>query len=133
MVISISIYLRCVAPNIVNAWSRSEGSSPAKVPATQPSQPFLSPPVSFRKHSFSEGRIPLSEDGTIPEPKKTQAGLSPLPGKPSSSKDSEDTSKEPGLSTQMSPVMKYSGQTSGLSASPASQSTGDSLLAAVSP
>uniref|UniRef100_A0A452S6L5 Tubulin tyrosine ligase like 4 n=1 Tax=Ursus americanus TaxID=9643 RepID=A0A452S6L5_URSAM len=77
--------------------------------------------------------ISLSEDGTIPKPRKTQAGLSPLPGKPSSSKDSEDTSKEPSLSTQMLPMMKYSGQTSRLSASPTSQSTGDSLLAAVSP
>ncbi|XP_027947985.1 tubulin polyglutamylase TTLL4 isoform X1 [Eumetopias jubatus] len=85
------------------------------------------------KHSFSEGSIPLSEDGTIPKPKKTQAGLSPLPRKPSSSKDSEDTSKEPSVSTQMLPLMKYSGQTSRLSASPTSQSTGDSLLAAVSP
>uniref|UniRef100_A0A452S6I7 Tubulin tyrosine ligase like 4 n=1 Tax=Ursus americanus TaxID=9643 RepID=A0A452S6I7_URSAM len=82
---------------------------------------------------FSEGSISLSEDGTIPKPRKTQAGLSPLPGKPSSSKDSEDTSKEPSLSTQMLPMMKYSGQTSRLSASPTSQSTGDSLLAAVSP
>uniref|UniRef100_A0A452V031 Tubulin tyrosine ligase like 4 n=1 Tax=Ursus maritimus TaxID=29073 RepID=A0A452V031_URSMA len=77
--------------------------------------------------------ISLSEDGTIPKPRKTQAGLSPLPGKPSSSKDSEDTSKEPSLSMQMLPMMKYSGQTSRLSASPTSQSTGDSLLAAVSP
>ncbi|XP_021558567.1 LOW QUALITY PROTEIN: tubulin polyglutamylase TTLL4 [Neomonachus schauinslandi] len=85
------------------------------------------------KHSFSEGSIPLSEDGTIPKPKKTQAGLSPLPEKPSSSRDSEDTSKEPSVSTQMLPLMKYSGQTSRLSASPTSQSTGDSLLAAVSP
>ncbi|KAF3824139.1 tubulin polyglutamylase TTLL4 [Mirounga leonina] len=85
------------------------------------------------KHSFSEGSIPLSEDGTIPKPKKTQAGLSPVPEKPSSSRDSEDTSKEPSVSTQMLPLMKYSGQTSRLSASPTSQSTGDSLLAAVSP
>uniref|UniRef100_U6CXW0 Tubulin polyglutamylase TTLL4 n=1 Tax=Neovison vison TaxID=452646 RepID=U6CXW0_NEOVI len=84
------------------------------------------------KHSFSEGSIPPSEDGTIPKPKKTQAGLSPLPGKPSSSKDLEDPSKEPSLSTQLLPLMKYSGQTSRLSASPTSQSTGDSLLAAMS-
>ncbi|KAM8900885.1 tubulin monoglutamylase TTLL4 isoform 1-T1 [Lycaon pictus] len=85
------------------------------------------------KHSFSEGSIPLCEDGTMPKPKKTQAGLCPVPGKPSSSKDSEDISKEPSLSTQMLPLLKYSGQTSRLSASPTSQSTGDSLLAAVSP
>uniref|UniRef100_A0A8C9KMK0 Tubulin tyrosine ligase like 4 n=1 Tax=Panthera tigris altaica TaxID=74533 RepID=A0A8C9KMK0_PANTA len=85
------------------------------------------------KHSFSEGSIPLSEDGTMPKPKKTQAGHSSLPRKPSSSRDSEDTSKEPSLSTQMLPLIKYSGQTLRLSASPTSQSTGDSLLAAVSP
>ncbi|XP_036885062.1 LOW QUALITY PROTEIN: tubulin polyglutamylase TTLL4 [Sturnira hondurensis] len=54
-------------------------------------------------------------------------------GKPPSSKDSEDTSNEPSLSTQMLPVHKYSGKTSRFSASPMSQSTGDSLLAAVSP
>lgn len=54
-------------------------------------------------------------------------------GKPISSKDSEDTSKEPSLSKQMLPVNKYSGQTLRLSAPPTSQSTGDSLLAAVSP
>ncbi|XP_014386544.1 PREDICTED: LOW QUALITY PROTEIN: tubulin polyglutamylase TTLL4 [Myotis brandtii] len=54
-------------------------------------------------------------------------------GKPISSKDSEDTSKEPSLSKQMLPVNKYSGRTLRLSASPTSQSTGDSLLAAVSP
>ncbi|XP_045337234.1 tubulin monoglutamylase TTLL4 isoform X2 [Leopardus geoffroyi] len=85
------------------------------------------------KHSFSEGSIPLSEDGTMPKPKKTQAGHSSLPRKPSSSRDSEDTSKEPSLSTQMLPLIKYSGQTLRLSASPTSQSTSDSLLAAVSP
>ncbi|XP_039089081.1 tubulin polyglutamylase TTLL4 [Hyaena hyaena] len=85
------------------------------------------------KHSFSEGSLLLSEDGTMPKPKKTQAGLSSLPRKPSSSRDSEDTSKEPSLSTQMLPLIKYSGQTLRLSASPTSQSTGDSLLAAVSP
>lgn len=49
-------------------------------------------------------------------------------GNPISSKDSEDTSKEPSLSTH-----KYSGQTLTLSASRTSQSTGDSLLASVSP
>lgn len=85
------------------------------------------------KHGSSKGSIPLSEDGAVPKPKKTQASLPPFPRKPSSSKDSEDTSKEPSLSTQMLPVIKYSGQTSRLSASPSTQSTGDSLLAAVSP
>ncbi|XP_059784687.1 tubulin monoglutamylase TTLL4 [Balaenoptera ricei] len=84
------------------------------------------------KHGSSKGSIPLSEDGTMPKPTKTQAGLSPFPRKPSSSKDSEDTSKEPSLSTQTLPLIKYSGQTSRLSASPTSQSAGDSLLAAVS-
>ncbi|KAM9248698.1 tubulin monoglutamylase TTLL4 isoform 2-T2 [Dugong dugon] len=54
-------------------------------------------------------------------------------GKPNSSKDTEDTSKEPSLSSQMLPLIKYSGQTSRLSASPISQSTSDFLLAAVSP
>ncbi|XP_054441629.1 tubulin monoglutamylase TTLL4 [Pteronotus mesoamericanus] len=54
-------------------------------------------------------------------------------GKSTSSKDSEDTSKEPSLSMQVLPVSKYSGKTSRFSASPISQSTGDSLLAAVSP
>ncbi|XP_011356884.1 tubulin polyglutamylase TTLL4 isoform X2 [Pteropus vampyrus] len=54
-------------------------------------------------------------------------------GKPVSSKDSEDTGKEPSLSTQLLPVIKTSGQPSRLSASPTSQSTGDCLLAAVSP
>ncbi|XP_008057051.1 tubulin polyglutamylase TTLL4 isoform X2 [Carlito syrichta] len=53
-------------------------------------------------------------------------------GKPSPSKDSEDTSKEPTHSTQTFPVIKYSGRTSKLSASSTSQSTSDSLLA-VSP
>uniref|UniRef100_A0A8C6AX84 Tubulin tyrosine ligase like 4 n=1 Tax=Monodon monoceros TaxID=40151 RepID=A0A8C6AX84_MONMO len=84
------------------------------------------------KHGSSKGSIPLSGDGTMPKPTKTQAGLSPFPRKPSSSKDSEDTSKEPSLSTQTLPLIKYSGQTSRLSASPTSQSAGDSLLAAVS-
>ncbi|XP_060008077.1 tubulin monoglutamylase TTLL4 isoform X3 [Lagenorhynchus albirostris] len=84
------------------------------------------------KHGSSKGSIPLSGDGTMPKPTKTQAGLSPFPRKPSSSKDSEDTSKEPSLSTQTLPLIKYSGQTSRLSASSTSQSAGDSLLAAVS-
>ncbi|KAB0399282.1 hypothetical protein E2I00_003099 [Balaenoptera physalus] len=84
------------------------------------------------KHGSSKGSIPLSEDGTMPKPTKTQAGLSPFPRKPSSSKDSEDASKERSLSTQTLPLIQYSGQTSRLSASPTSQSAGDSLLAAVS-
>ncbi|XP_023980546.1 tubulin monoglutamylase TTLL4 isoform X2 [Physeter macrocephalus] len=84
------------------------------------------------KHGSSKGSIPLSEDGTMPKPTETQAGLSPFPRKCSSSKDSEDTSQEPSLSTQSLPLIKYSGQTSRLSASPTSQSAGDSLLAAVS-
>lgn len=84
------------------------------------------------KHGSSKGSMPLSGDGTMPKPTKTQAGLSPFPRKPSSSKDSEDTSKEPSLSTQTIPLIKYSGQTSRLSASSTSQSAGDSLLAAVS-
>ncbi|KAM7105923.1 LOW QUALITY PROTEIN: tubulin monoglutamylase TTLL4 [Molossus nigricans] len=54
-------------------------------------------------------------------------------GKPSSSEDSEDTGGELRLSMQMSPVSKNSGRTLRLSASPATQSTVDSLLVAVSP
>uniref|UniRef100_A0A8C6FQJ5 Tubulin tyrosine ligase like 4 n=1 Tax=Moschus moschiferus TaxID=68415 RepID=A0A8C6FQJ5_MOSMO len=88
--------------------------------------------VKLRKHGSTERNIPLSEDGTMPKLKKTQAGLSPPPRKLSSSEDSEDTSKEPSLSTQLLPVIKYSGQTSRLSASTSSQSAGGSLLAAVS-
>ncbi|XP_049744149.1 tubulin monoglutamylase TTLL4 [Elephas maximus indicus] len=85
------------------------------------------------KHSSSEGSLLLSEDGATPKTKKTPVGLSPFPRKPNCSKDSEDTSKEPSLSTQMLPLIKYSGQTSRLSASPISHSASDSLLAAVSP
>ncbi|XP_012498052.1 PREDICTED: tubulin polyglutamylase TTLL4 [Propithecus coquereli] len=84
------------------------------------------------KHSSSEGSPLLSEQGTTPKPKKTQAGLTPFPRKPSFSKDSEDSSKETSLSTQTSPVVKYSGQTSRLSASSTSQSPSDSFVAAVS-
>ncbi|XP_070474367.1 tubulin monoglutamylase TTLL4 isoform X3 [Equus przewalskii] len=96
-----------------------------------PSAFSKSEPGKLGKHSSSEGSILLSEDETT-KPKKTQAGLFLFPRKPSSSKDSEDTSKEPSLSTQMLPVTKCSGRTR-LSASSASQLTGDSLLAAVSP
>lgn len=73
-----------------------------------------------------------SEDGTS-KPKKSQAGLSRISRKTSSSKNSEDTSKQPAHSTQVLPVLKYSGQNSRLSASSASQSAGDSLQTAVSP
>uniref|UniRef100_A0A2K5H7B6 Tubulin tyrosine ligase like 4 n=1 Tax=Colobus angolensis palliatus TaxID=336983 RepID=A0A2K5H7B6_COLAP len=98
---------------ILNAFSKSETSK-------------------LGKHSSCEGSLLLSEDGTMPKSKKTQTGLSPYPQKPSSSKDSEDTSKEPSLSTQTLPVIKYSGRTSRLSTSSTFQSTSDSLLA-VSP
>uniref|UniRef100_A0A2I3ME33 Tubulin tyrosine ligase like 4 n=1 Tax=Papio anubis TaxID=9555 RepID=A0A2I3ME33_PAPAN len=95
---------------ILNAFSKSETSK-------------------LGKHSSCEGSLLLSEDGTTPKSKKTQTGLSPYPQKPSSSKDSEDTSKEPSLSTQTLPVIKYSGRTSRLSTSSTFQSTSDSLLA----
>ncbi|XP_014640791.1 PREDICTED: tubulin polyglutamylase TTLL4 isoform X2 [Ceratotherium simum simum] len=85
------------------------------------------------KHSSSEGSVPLSEDKTTPKPKKTQAGLVLFPRKPSSLKESEDTRREPSLSTQTLPVIKYSGGTPRLSACSSSQSPGDSLPAAVSP
>ncbi|XP_075385423.1 tubulin monoglutamylase TTLL4 [Tenrec ecaudatus] len=85
------------------------------------------------KHSSSEGSLLHSEDGASPRPKKTPASLSPFPRKPSFSKDSEDTSKEASLSTQMLPLIKCSGQTSRLSVPPISQSTSDSIFAAVSP
>uniref|UniRef100_A0A2I2ZY56 Tubulin tyrosine ligase like 4 n=1 Tax=Gorilla gorilla gorilla TaxID=9595 RepID=A0A2I2ZY56_GORGO len=98
---------------ILNAFSKSETSK-------------------LGKQSSCEVSLLLSEDGTTPKSKKTQAGLSPYPQKPSSSKDSEDTSKEPSLSTQTLPVIKCSGQTSRLSASSTFQSISDSLLA-VSP
>uniref|UniRef100_A0A8C9IW98 Tubulin tyrosine ligase like 4 n=1 Tax=Piliocolobus tephrosceles TaxID=591936 RepID=A0A8C9IW98_9PRIM len=98
---------------ILNAFSKSETSK-------------------LGKHNSCEGSLLLSEDGTTPKSKKTQTGLSPYPQKPSSSKDSEDTSKEPSLSTQTLPVIKYSGRTSRLSTSSTFQSTSDSLLA-VSP
>ncbi|XP_053453950.1 tubulin monoglutamylase TTLL4 isoform X4 [Nycticebus coucang] len=84
------------------------------------------------KHNFSERSLLLSEHRTTPKPKKTQAGLSPISWQSRSSKDSEDSSKKPSFSTNMSPVGKYSGQTSRLSASSTSQSSSDSLLAAVS-
>ncbi|XP_077011271.1 tubulin monoglutamylase TTLL4 [Tamandua tetradactyla] len=86
-----------------------------------------------RKHSSSDGNLPASDDGATSKPRKTQAGLFPFPKKPSSSKDNEDTSKEPSLSTQMLPVIKYTGQTSRLSASPTSQATSDSFFTAAGP
>lgn len=110
----------------------SEGRSQVKVSSTQHLSHFFSYLFPFRKHSSSKGSMPLSEDAIMPKPWKTQPGLSFL-GKPSSSKDSEDSSKEPSLSTQVVPMIKYSGRSSRLCASSVSQSTGDSLLAAVSP
>ncbi|XP_027253046.1 tubulin polyglutamylase TTLL4 isoform X3 [Cricetulus griseus] len=50
----------------------------------------------------------------------------------SSSKNNEDTSKESNHSTQVLPVLKYSGHNSRLCASSTSQSASDSLLTAVS-
>lgn len=76
----------------------------------------------------SPGTVPKG-DVTLSASPKPETGVL---GKPASSKDSEDTN-EPSLSTQVLPVNKYSGKTSRFSASPMSQSTGDSLLAAVSP
>uniref|UniRef100_U3D2D4 Tubulin polyglutamylase TTLL4 n=1 Tax=Callithrix jacchus TaxID=9483 RepID=U3D2D4_CALJA len=98
---------------ILNAFSRSETSK-------------------LGNHSSCEGSLLLTEDGTTPKSKKTQAGLSPYPQKPSSSKDSGDTSKEPSLSTPTLPVIRYSGRTSRLAAPSTLQSASDSLLA-VSP
>ncbi|XP_032134068.1 tubulin polyglutamylase TTLL4 isoform X1 [Sapajus apella] len=98
---------------ILNAFSKSETSK-------------------LGKHSSCTGSLLLTEDGTTPKSKKTQAGLSLYPQKPSSSKDSEDTSKEPSLSTQALPVINYSGRTSRLAAPSTFQSGSDSLLA-VSP
>uniref|UniRef100_A0A8C6RNU1 Tubulin tyrosine ligase-like family, member 4 n=1 Tax=Nannospalax galili TaxID=1026970 RepID=A0A8C6RNU1_NANGA len=80
-----------------------------------------------RKHSCSEGKLLPSEGRTIPKSKKTQ--VDPILRKPSSSKDTVDTSKEPSLSTQVLPLIKDSGQTLRISAS---QLTSDSLNA-VSP
>nr|KAF6268255.1 tubulin tyrosine ligase like 4 [Pipistrellus kuhlii] len=73
---------------------------------------------------------------TVPKGDGVSASSKPEPGKlgkPISSKDSEDASKEPSLSKQMLPVNKYSGQTLRLSASPNSQPPSNSFLAAVSP
>ncbi|XP_059134556.1 tubulin monoglutamylase TTLL4 isoform X2 [Peromyscus eremicus] len=89
--------------------------------------------IKSRKQSCSEGSVLSCEDGTPAKPKKSQAGLSPISRKTSSSKNKEDTSKEADHSTQVLPVLKYSGQNSRVSASSASQSAGDSLLTAVSP
>ncbi|XP_028748871.1 tubulin polyglutamylase TTLL4 isoform X1 [Peromyscus leucopus] len=89
--------------------------------------------IKSRKQSCSEGSALSCEDGTPAKPKKSQAGLSPVSRKTSSSKNKEDTSKEANHSTQVLPVLKYSGQNSRFSASSASHSAGDSLLTAVSP
>ncbi|KAM5229360.1 LOW QUALITY PROTEIN: tubulin monoglutamylase TTLL4 [Ctenodactylus gundi] len=74
------------------------------------------------KHS-SRGNLLPSEVGPTAKFRKTQAGLSPshFPRKPTSSNEGEDTSKEPILSTQTLPVIKYSGQTLRLVASSSSQ------------
>lgn len=87
----------------------------------------------FRKKSCSEGNMLSSEDGPTPKPKKSQAGLSPISRKTSSSKSNENTSKQSKRSTQGLPVLNYSGQSSRLSASSASQSIADSCLTTVSP
>ncbi|XP_057615291.1 tubulin monoglutamylase TTLL4 isoform X3 [Chionomys nivalis] len=89
--------------------------------------------IKSRKQSCSDGNMSSSEDGTTSKPKKSQAGLSRISRKTSSSKNNEGTSKQPNHSTQVLPVLKYSGQNSRLSASSASQSASDSLLTAVSP
>lgn len=78
--------------------------------------------IKSRKQSCSEGNMSSSEDGTTSGPKKSQAGLSHISRKTSSSKNNEDTSKQPDHSTQVLPVLKYSGQNSRLSASSTSQS-----------
>ncbi|XP_016833707.1 tubulin polyglutamylase TTLL4 isoform X4 [Cricetulus griseus] len=88
--------------------------------------------IKSRKQSCSEGNMLSSEDGILPKPKKSHAGLSPLSRKISSSKNNEDTSKESNHSTQVLPVLKYSGHNSRLCASSTSQSASDSLLTAVS-
>lgn len=88
--------------------------------------------IKSRKQSCSEGNMLSSEDGILPKPKKSHAGLSPLSRKISSSKNNEDTSRESNHSTQVLPVLKYSGHNSRLCASSTSQSASDSLLTAVS-
>ncbi|XP_036029126.1 tubulin polyglutamylase TTLL4 isoform X2 [Onychomys torridus] len=89
--------------------------------------------IKSRKQSCSEGSVLSCEDGTPAKPKKSQAGLSSISRKTSSSKNKEDTSKEASHSAQVLPVLKYSGQSSRFSASSASQSAADPLLTAVSP
>ncbi|XP_066201163.1 tubulin monoglutamylase TTLL4 [Saccopteryx leptura] len=90
--------------------------------ATSDSAPLWSLPTSLL--TVPKGDVMLSAFSTL-EPGRL--------GRPVSSKDSEDTSKEPSLSLQMLPVNTYSGQTSRLSASLVSPSPVDSLLAAVIP
>ncbi|XP_021053998.1 tubulin polyglutamylase TTLL4 isoform X1 [Mus pahari] len=86
----------------------------------------------LRKKNSSEGNTLSSEDRSTPKSKKSQAGLSPISRKTLSSRSSENTSKQSKRSTQGLPVLKYSGQSSRLSASSASQSVADSRLTAVS-
>nr|XP_045003334.1 tubulin polyglutamylase TTLL4 isoform X2 [Jaculus jaculus] len=78
-------------------------------------------PSRLGKHSSSEGNLLPSEDGATPKLKKSEASLSPLPRKPSSLKDTEDTCKEPNVSTQVLPEIKYSGQNLRFSVSSTSQ------------
>ncbi|CAH6791781.1 tubulin monoglutamylase TTLL4 [Phodopus roborovskii] len=88
--------------------------------------------IKSRKQSCSEGNMLSSEVGTVSKPKKSQISLSPISRKTSSSKNNEDISKESNHSPQVLPLLKYSGQSSRLSTSSASQSASDSLLTAVS-
>ncbi|XP_075808311.1 tubulin monoglutamylase TTLL4 isoform X2 [Microtus pennsylvanicus] len=81
--------------------------------------------IKSRKQSCSDGNMSSSEDGTTSKPKKSQAGLSRISRKTSSSKSNEGTSKQPSHSTQVLPILKYSGQNSRVSASSASQSASD--------
>lgn len=85
-----------------------------------------------RKKSASEGTTLSSEDRSTPKSKKSQAGLSPISRKTLSSRSNENTSKQSKRSTPGLPVLKYSGQSSRLSAASASQSVTDSRLTAVS-
>nr|XP_048315326.1 tubulin monoglutamylase TTLL4 isoform X2 [Myodes glareolus] len=114
-------------------WSLPTSLTTASKGDGTPSASSKSERIKSRKQSCSEGNMSSSEDGTTSKPKKSQAGLSRISRKTSSSKNSEDISKQPAHSTQVLPVLKYSGQNSRLSASSASQSAGDSLQTAVSP
>lgn len=113
-------------------WSLPASLMPGSKGDGTPSAISKSEHIKSRKQSCSEGNM-LSEDGTTPKPKKSQTGLSPISRKTSSSKNNENTSKEANHSTQVLPVLKYSGQSSKLSVSSTLQSASDSLLTAVSP